>query len=356
MIRLENISKRFDKTKVLEGLTLSVDQGEFFTLLGPSGCGKTTTLRIIAGFIYPDTGNVFINGKDVSRIPPEKRGLGMVFQNYALFPHMTVAENISFGLKLRKLSKARIQERVDKYLELIRLQGYQKRKIAELSGGQQQRVAVARALAIEPEILLMDEPLSNLDAKLREEMRSEIREIQRHLGIAAVYVTHDQAEALAMSDRIAVFEKGKCTQIGGPEEIYNNPENPFIANFVGATNIVPCSITGYGDSWTEVETLMTKIKLPVPAGHVLPGEACLSIRPEGLEPCAPELADLSGILKEVVFNGSVIHLTVGIGNVNLQVQVLNDGSGSLPGVNGKIGLRIKERGITFIPASGADHV
>ena len=232
-VELRNISKRFGAVQVLSEFTLTIREGEFFTLLGPSGCGKTTTLRLIAGFSFPDAGQILVGGRDVGGLAPEKRGIGMVFQNYALFPHLSVAENVAFGLKMHRFTKSIRTERVEKYLALVKLSGYEGRKISELSGGQQQRVALARALAVEPSILLLDEPLSNLDAKLREEMRVELRSIQRQLGITAVYVTHDQSEALSMSDRIAVFEKGLCTQIGRPDEIYNEPANPFIATFVG---------------------------------------------------------------------------------------------------------------------------
>jgi iron(III) transport system ATP-binding protein len=356
VIKLEHISKLFDKTRVLEDLSLTINRGEFFTLLGPSGCGKTTTLRIIAGFIYPDSGNVLLNGRDVSRLPPEKRGLGMVFQNYALFPHMTVAENITFGLKVRRFSREQIRERVEKYLQLVRLEGYHKRRIAQLSGGQQQRVAVARALAIEPEILLLDEPLSNLDAKLREEMRGEIRSIQRQLGIAMVYVTHDQAEALAMSDRIAVFQNGTCTQIGSPEEIYHRPVNPFIANFVGTANIIPCKILQAGPDKILVEALGSRISLPSPGPRDLEEPGYLSVRPEGLEPCEPALADFTGEVEDVVFNGTLVYIRVRAVDMAIQVHILNDGAGDIPPVHGEIGLRIKKQRAFFVAGpAGVSH-
>lgn len=204
---LENLSHSFGDNKVLDNINLTVDKGELFTLLGPSGCGKTTILRIISGFIDPSEGRIFIGERDITALPPEKRNIGMVFQNYALFPHMTVVENVRYGLLVKKLEKKVIDEKVDKYLDLVGMERYRQRKISELSGGQQQRVAVARALAVEPELLLLDEPMSNLDAALRDRMRDEIRELQQKLGITTIFITHDQREALSISDRIAVMNE-----------------------------------------------------------------------------------------------------------------------------------------------------
>ena len=206
-VALENLSHSFGDNKVLDNINLTVDKGELFTLLGPSGCGKTTILRIISGFIAPSEGRIFIGERDITALPPEKRNIGMVFQNYALFPHMTVVENVRYGLLVKKLEKKVIDEKVDKYLALVGMEKYRQRKISELSGGQQQRVAVARALAVEPELLLLDEPMSNLDAALRDRMRDEIRELQQKLGITTIFITHDQREALSISDRIAVMNE-----------------------------------------------------------------------------------------------------------------------------------------------------
>ncbi|WP_313471092.1 ABC transporter ATP-binding protein, partial [Lysinibacillus sp.] len=217
-VNIENVSKQFGQMYGVKDLNLEIKAGEFFTFLGPSGCGKTTTLRMIAGFYYPSKGKIFFDERDVSRLQPNKRNIGMVFQNYALFPHMTVDENIAFGLQVRKFSKAEIQYKVDRIRGQVHLAAYGNRKINELSGGQQQRVALARALVIEPDILLLDEPLSNLDAKLREETRIEIKRIQSELGVTTIYVTHDQMEAMAMSDRIMVMENGHIKQIGTPQE------------------------------------------------------------------------------------------------------------------------------------------
>src|SRR5215831_16900904 len=243
---LERLEKRYGDTTVVAALDLAVKQGEFIALLGPSGCGKTTTLRMTAGLVPASGGRIVIGGEDVTRLPPYRRDIGLVFQNYALFPHMTVAQNVAFGLEMRGIARGEIASRVADALALVRLDTYGGRRPRELSGGQQQRVALARALVIRPSLLLLDEPLSNLDAKLREEMRSEIRDIQRRLGITTVFVTHDQVEALSMCDRVAVMEGGRLIQFGTPFEIYERPRHPFIADFVGRTNKLAGTVTEAG--------------------------------------------------------------------------------------------------------------
>ncbi|MCC0629165.1 MULTISPECIES: ABC transporter ATP-binding protein [unclassified Clostridioides] len=237
-IELKEINHYYGKEKVLHDVNISIKEGEFFTLLGPSGCGKTTILRIIGGFIKPSSGSIYVGDKNITNLEPENRNMGTVFQNYALFPNMTVEENISYGLKIKKLSKKIIMEKCDTYLELAGMKEFRRKKIDELSGGQQQRVAVARALATEPTMLLLDEPMSNLDVALRVKMREEIREIQQKIGITTLFITHDQQEALAISDRIAVMDKGKVLQIGMPMEVYKSPLNDFVANFVGTSNCI----------------------------------------------------------------------------------------------------------------------
>ena len=237
-IILKGISHSYGETRVLEGIDLTIKKGEFFTLLGPSGCGKTTLLRILAGFINPTEGQVFVGDTDITAWGPEKRNMGIVFQNYALFPNMTVKENIAYGLKIRKKSKDFINEKCDYYMELAGLTALADRKIHELSGGQQQRVAIARALVIEPQMLLLDEPMSNLDVALRVKMREEIRAIQKKIGITTLFITHDQQEALAISDKIAVMKDGLALQVGTPKEIYNHPNGEFVANFVGTSNCI----------------------------------------------------------------------------------------------------------------------
>ena len=236
-VTLNQLTKHFDDTPVVKGISLTVEDGEFFSLLGPSGCGKTTILRMIAGFTFPTSGTIFFDDQDVSYIPPNKRNTGMVFQNYALFPHMTVFENVGFGLRTRKVPKAEMADRVAGALKLVGLSGLEARPVPLLSGGQQQRVALARAVVIEPNLLLLDEPLSNLDAKLREETRDQIRDLQKQLGITTIYVTHDQEEALAISDRIAVMDDGICQQLDTPDVIYRQPANRFVATFMGKMNL-----------------------------------------------------------------------------------------------------------------------
>lgn len=238
IIELKSVSKRYNDNIILDNFNLSIKENEFLTLLGPSGCGKTTTLKIISGFESVDNGSVFFNDEDITNVPPHKRALNTVFQKYALFPHMNVYENIAFGLKIKKLPKKTIDEKVKKMLSLVSLAGFEKRNISSLSGGQQQRVAIARALVNEPKVLLLDEPLGALDFKLRKEMQIELKKIQQELGITFIFVTHDQEEALTMSDTIIVMNKGKIEQVGTPEDIYNEPTNAFVANFIGESNIL----------------------------------------------------------------------------------------------------------------------
>jgi len=237
-LQLQALSKRFGALTAVDAIDLTVAQGEFVTLLGPSGCGKTTTLNMIAGFLAPDAGSIRLRGKAVEALPPFRRDLGLVFQDYALFPHMTVAENVAFGLRMRHVTRPEITQRVAEALDLVQLSGLGDRRPLQLSGGQRQRVALARALVIRPAMLLLDEPLSNLDLKLREEMRVEISALQRRLGIATVFVTHDQGEALTMSDRIAVMRQGRIEQIGAPNDIYERPATRFVAGFIGTANLI----------------------------------------------------------------------------------------------------------------------
>ncbi|GEN32691.1 polyamine ABC transporter ATP-binding protein [Aneurinibacillus danicus] len=235
-VEIKNVVKRFGSNTVLNGINLEIKQGELLTLLGPSGCGKTTTLNLIAGFLEADEGDVYIKGKNVTHIPPYKRDLGMVFQTYSLFPHMTVYENLDFGLRLRKVPKPKKQNRIARALDLVKMSGLEHRYPRELSGGQRQRVAIARALVVEPELLLLDEPLSNLDAKLRHELRAEIKRLQKEIGVTTIFVTHDQEEALSMSDRVVVMNGGKIEQISSPTTIYNHPETEFVFQFIGKSN------------------------------------------------------------------------------------------------------------------------
>jgi len=244
ILKLNGIHKEFGQGDVLKGIDLEVEKAEFLTLLGPSGCGKTTTLRIIAGLESPSQGRVFLDGLDVTDLPPEKRSVNTVFQNYALFPHMNVEKNIAYGLKLRGIKKEAIAEKVKAALKLVQLEGYEKRTPAQLSGGQRQRVAIARAIVLEPSVLLLDEPLGALDLQLRRQMQVELKKLQQALGITFIYITHDQEEALNMSDRIGVMKDGLIEQLGTPQEIYEHPQTPFVAGFIGQTNVIPCEIAG----------------------------------------------------------------------------------------------------------------
>jgi ABC-type Fe3+/spermidine/putrescine transport system ATPase subunit len=252
-VKLQNIVKTFGETVALKGIDLDIKHGELFTLLGPSGCGKSTTLRIIAGLEYPDSGKIYFGDEEVTYLPSHQKGAVLVFQNYALWPHMTVFDNVAYGLKLKGMSREEVRKKVEWALELIKLKGFENRYPTQLSGGQQQRVAIARALVVEPKVLLLDEPLSNLDAKLRLEMRSEIRRIQRELGITVIYVTHDQEEAMAISDRIAVMNVGTVEQVGTPKEIYETPRTEFVASFMGKTNVVPAKVVERNGDRVTVE-------------------------------------------------------------------------------------------------------
>ncbi len=282
-ITIENLVKRFGEHTALDRVTFRVEAGEIFFLLGPSGCGKTTLLRTIAGFYMPDSGRILFEEEDVTKLPPHKRNTAMMFQSYALWPHMTVAKNVAFGLEERRLPSQEINHRVKQALSSVRMEDYAQRRIAQLSGGQQQRVALARALVIRPRALLLDEPLSNLDAKLRLEMRAEIRRVCKESSLTAIYVTHDQKEALSIADRMAILESGRVAQIGEPEEIYRQPQSRVIADFIGETNFIPGKIASSNATTTRVDTEIGLFEGVVSdrTWHPKAGEAAtLSIRPE----------------------------------------------------------------------------
>ncbi|MCR4706738.1 MAG: ABC transporter ATP-binding protein [Clostridiales bacterium] len=277
---IEKAVKRYGDFQAVNGISLTIQPGEFFTLLGPSGCGKTTLLRMIAGFNTVDGGEIRFDDRVINGVPAHKRDIGMVFQNYAIFPHLNVTDNVAYGLKARKVPAAEIGPRVQEALKMVQIDHLAARKPNELSGGQQQRVALARAFVIEPSVLLMDEPLSNLDAKLRVQMRTTIKKLQRRLGITTVYVTHDQEEALAISDRIAVMKEGNIMQVGAPEEIYRKPANPFVANFIGVSNFIDCDVNAQGG--TADIAIEGKYHIRIPASQAYTGAAILSARPEQL--------------------------------------------------------------------------
>jgi len=353
IIELVNVSKTFDGTSVIEGINLYIRKGEFVTLLGPSGCGKTTTLRMIAGFDLPTSGKILLNGKDISNLPPNKRPINTVFQRYALFPHLNIYENIAFGLKLKKvtntyindstgetytkqekLTKAEIKEKVKKALELVDLAGFEKRSVSTLSGGQQQRVAIARAIVNEPEILLLDEPLGALDLKMRKEMQLELKEMHKKLGLTFIYVTHDQEEALTMSDTIVVMADGAIQQIGTPTDIYNEPANAFVADFIGESNIFNATYEGN-----------KKVKF---CGKVFDCEDVFEknepvdvvVRPEDVEMVPPENGMLKGTVISVVFKGIHYQIVAKVGKNEIEIQ-----STHTPKEGEKIGLNIYPDGI-----------
>lgn len=282
-LEIRNINKTYQASegKVLDGIDLTVKNGDLAFLLGPSGCGKSTLLRILAGLVEPDEGDILLDGKSILGLPPEKRNMPMVFQNYALWPHMDVFDNIAFGLKILKMSKAQITQRVEEMLSLVQMENFIHRKIPSLSGGQQQRIALARALASDPAVLLLDEPLSNLDAKLRDTMRFEIRRICKSRGITAVYVTHDRKEALSMADSVSVFEKGKLSQTGSPREVYLRPKNKFTASFLGDVNFINGTFTGMKDCLAQFNTAAGPLSVKDPAFVPDNGQVCpLAFRPE----------------------------------------------------------------------------
>ena len=298
IIEIKNVSKTYGDNTVLNNLSLNIRKNEFLTLLGPSGCGKTTTLKILAGFENSDIGKVLFNNEDISALPPYKRQLNTVFQKYALFPHMNVYENIAFGLKIKKVSKYEIDKKVSEMLKLVALEGFEKRSIDSLSGGQQQRVAIARALVNEPKVLLLDEPLGALDLKLRKEMQSELKRIQQRLGITFIFVTHDQEEALTMSDTIVVMNKGIIQQMGSPEDIYNEPANAFVADFIGESNIVD----GIMLEDLKVE-FCNHVFTCVDKGFNSNEVVDVVIRPEDIEIISPEKGMITGKVNSVKFKG-----------------------------------------------------
>ena len=298
IVALKNIVVDFDGEPILTGLSLDIHDKEFVTLLGPSGCGKTTTLRVIGGFVEPRSGNVFFAGRDITRLPPYKRQVNTVFQKYALFPHLNVFENVAFGLRIAKVPQKEIEQRVTEMLEIVSLKGFEKRKPDQLSGGQQQRVAIARALVNRPEVLLLDEPLGALDLRLRKDMQNELKRIQQQLGITFIYVTHDQEEALAMSDTVVVMDKGRIQQIGTPEDIYNEPKNAFVADFIGESNI----LDGIMRADYVVEFFGRKFRC-LDHGFAKDEPVDVVIRPEDVDIVPPDSGHLCGTVTSVTFKG-----------------------------------------------------
>ena len=314
VLALDGIVKRYGDVPALGPVSFTVEEGEFLTLLGPSGCGKTTTLHVIAGLLEPDGGRLLMRGDDVTALPTDKRGMGVVFQNYALFPHKTVEENIGFGLRMRRVPKPQIRERVREMLDVVGLPGVEARYPRQLSGGQRQRVALARAMVIHPPVLLLDEPLSNLDALLRKQMRSELRAIQRRIGITAIYVTHDQDEAFEMSDRVILLNQGRIEQIGSPERLYDRPETRFAAEFIGDANLIEGEVVETDDGIARVRAAGAGT-IPANAagsGFEVGSPVYLVVRPERirLSAQAPDGAALAATITDRVFTGENVRITV----------------------------------------------
>ena len=315
IIDLKNISIAFDGEKILDNMNLYIRDGEFITFLGPSGCGKTTTLRIIAGFLQPDSGEVVFDGKVINGVPPHKRQLNTIFQRYALFPHLNVYENIAFGLRLQKKSEKEIKESVTAMLERVNLKGFERRNISSLSGGQQQRVAIARALVVKPRVLLLDEPLGALDLKLRKDMQAELKNIQKSLGITFIYVTHDQEEALAMSDTVVVMNKGVIQQNGTPVDIYNEPKNAFVADFIGESNIIEGVMRA--DFWVEMAGHRFKC---LDKGFGVDENVDVVVRPEDVDVVKKENAMISGVVTSITFKGVYYEIIVEIKGFKWMIQ------------------------------------
>ncbi|MCR5524000.1 MAG: ABC transporter ATP-binding protein [Clostridia bacterium] len=315
IIELKNISVAFGDNQVLKDLNLSIRDKEFITLLGPSGCGKTTTLRIIAGFMHPDEGDVIFEGKKINSIPPHKRHVNTIFQRYALFPHLNVYENVAFGLRIKKMPEKQIKEKVEEMLSIVNLKGFNKRSINSLSGGQQQRVAIARALAVDPKVLLLDEPLGALDLKLRKDMQVELKNIQQRLGITFIYVTHDQEEALSMSDTVVVMDGGVIQQIGTPIDIYNEPKNAFVADFIGESNI----IDGIMREDYSVDFSGNNFKC-LDSGFAKNEAVDVVVRPEDVDIVSPEKGMLTGIVTSVTFKGVHFEIIVDIKGFKWMIQ------------------------------------
>ena len=338
---MRGVSKAFDGETILDNISLDIHDKEFVTLLGPSGCGKTTTLRIIGGFESPDSGEVFFDGQEISDLPPYRRLVNTVFQKYALFPHLNVYENVAFGLRLKKLPEAEIREKVQEMLAMVKLKGFERRRVTTLSGGQQQRVAIARALVNHPRVLLLDEPLGALDLKLRKDMQTELKAIQRATGITFIYVTHDQEEALSMSDVVVVMANGKIQQIGSPVDIYNEPENAFVADFIGESNI----LDGYMLSDNRVKFAGHTFDC-VDGGFRKNEPVDVVVRPEDVDVVPVETGMLTGTVSAVTFKGDYYEIIVDVGGFKWMLE-----TSDYVGENQVIGLHIEPEAIHVMKKS-----
>ncbi len=348
-LTLHNVSKFYGERQVVNNVSLSIKQGEFVSLLGPSGCGKTTTLQMIAGFVDVTHGAISLDGKDITRAASNTRGLGIVFQTYALFPHMTVLENICFGLQMRKLPKQQQQQKAERMVELVHLKGFEHRYPRQLSGGQRQRVALARALVIEPPVLLLDEPLSNLDAKLREEMQFELRRIQRTVGTTTLMVTHDQNEAMSVSDRVVVMEQGHIVQVDNPYTLYEQPRSEFVSSFVGKTNLIPARVLSDGESPRLQLPQQQELTLSRPVQFRAGVDVIFSLRPEKIQMVPNGSGRLDAMLKERFFMGSYWLYQVETTWGEIQVMTPNDVAPTL-NIGDRVGLDWADDASRLLPA------
>ena len=352
-LKLRNIHKAYDDQKVINGINLEVKEGEFITLLGPSGCGKTTTLKTIAGFVQPDKGEIYFDNDLMNGVPPNKRSASMCFQTYALFPHMTVWNNVAFGLKMQKIPAAEQKDRIYEALKIVGLEKFGDRRPSQLSGGQQQRVALARAVVTRPRILLFDEPLSNLDAKLRDRVRVEIRQLQRQLGITSIYVTHDQSEALVISDRIVIMNNGLIQQEADPYTIYRRPINSFVADFIGAANIGSGTVAGIDDNCYIIETGYAAFSIEKNLSveeHAKGDTVLFSWRPEDAEINSAKTGNrVEGVIEEAIFMGNMTDIFMNAGGSRIRAQIagkiyLKEGE--------KLSLRIDESSFCILGSGG----
>jgi ABC-type Fe3+/spermidine/putrescine transport system ATPase subunit len=354
-IRLNNITKTFlhrvkGKITAVDNVSLAVEPGELLTILGPSGCGKTTTLRIVAGFEQPDAGRVSIAGKDVTDLMANRRNIGFVFQNYALFPHLSIFENVAYGLKVHRRGKKKIEEAVGEVLEMVGLSGYEHQFPHQISGGEQQRVALARAIVIKPKVLLFDEPLSNLDAKLRMHTRGEIRSLQRRLKITSVYVTHDQEEAMAISDRIVVMDHGAVAQIGMAEDLYFSPRSEFVARFIGKVNAVPAQIEETGEKEISLKIFGKNYTVAAPDQEVQPGQEVRAfIRPEFLELCStPGEGHFTAVIVERTFLGEKVEYGLEVGGTRMTVVAHPQSGGGVLPLKKRVGVRLHGENVRLL--------
>ncbi len=356
-VKLESLTKRFDDVIAVDDISVEIDPGEFFSLLGPSGCGKTTTLRMVAGFEPPTSGRILLDGTDVGNLPPHRRNVNTVFQSYALFPFLSVAENVAFGMKYKSVPKSEIGTRVSEALELVQLGGYDKRRPNQLSGGQQQRVALARALVLRPSVLLLDEPLGALDAKLRRTLQVELKALQKQVGITFLYVTHDQEEALTMSDRLAVMNHGKAVQVGSPEEVYNEPADAYVADFLGVSNLMDAEVERGGDRSRCCRVRLGEFTVEAEAGRLdATGAVKLAIRPERihLHPHGENGGNrLPGMVERLVFLGSTTQIFVRLATgAALQTLVRNDGPAIAYSQGTPVSVELPAQALRVLPDPG----